>query len=227
MHLVANRDLSGQLTAAPQAHATLVADDAVQPAANGRRLPQVVKSPQCDQKCVLHRILGLESITKNGERGRGEPRPVTFEQGAKRGDITRFCRTYQFHVTNHGGLPVRRMRQRDKKFELLPPLAHLFFSDAAHEGARMKEVEMDIQLDGAVDELARFDGIGQAELVRRRDITPIELVEAAIARIERLNPLLNAVVTFEFERALDAERRGPPAGPFMGVPYLLKDLAIE
>lgn len=86
---------------------------------------------------------------------------------------------------------------------------------------------MDIQLEGSVAELARLDGVGQAELVRRGEMTTVELVEAAIARIEHLNPLLNAVVTCEFERALDAAHRGLPTGPFTGVPYLLKDLAIE
>jgi len=91
----------------------------------------------------------------------------------------------------------------------------------------MKEVGMGIQVTGSVNELARLDAVGQADLVRRGDVTAVELVEAAIARIERLNPLLNAVVTCEFERALDAARRGLPAGPFTGVPYLLKDLAIE
>jgi amidase len=64
-------------------------------------------------------------------------------------------------------------------------------------------------------------------LVRRGEISAVELVEAAIARIERLNPLLNAVVIREYERALDAARRAIPAGPFTGVPYLLKDLAVE
>lgn len=86
---------------------------------------------------------------------------------------------------------------------------------------------MGIQVAAVVDELARLDAVGQAELVRRGEITPVELIEAAIVRIERLNPLLNAVVICEFERALDAARRGLPSGPFTGVPYLLKDLAIE
>jgi amidase len=91
----------------------------------------------------------------------------------------------------------------------------------------MKEFAMGIPWDGSGDDLARLDAFGQAALVRQGEITPVELVEAAIARIERLNPLLNAVVTCEFERALDTARRGLPTGPFTGVPYLLKDLAIE
>ena len=53
-----------------------------------------------------------------------------------------------------------------------------------------------------------------------------ELVEAAIERIEALNPTLNAVVTPMFERALRPRGRSP-TGPFAGVPYLLKDLACE
>ena len=69
-----------------------------------------------------------------------------------------------------------------------------------------------------------LDATAQAELVRRREVQPIELVEAAIERIERLNPTLNAVVTPMFQQARDAARAGPSAGPFTGVPFLLKDL---
>lgn len=86
---------------------------------------------------------------------------------------------------------------------------------------------MGIPVAAAAGELARVDAVGQAELVRRGEIAPLELVEAAIARIETLDPLLNAVVLREYERALAAVRRGLPMGPFTGVPYLLKDLAIE
>lgn len=73
-------------------------------------------------------------------------------------------------------------------------------------------------------ELARLDALGQAELIRRGEATPIELVEAAIARIEALNPTINAVVTSLFERARAEARRPLPAGPLAGVPFLLKDL---
>jgi amidase len=75
-------------------------------------------------------------------------------------------------------------------------------------------------------ELERLDGTAQADLVRRGEVTSVELVEAAIGRIERMNPVLNAVVTTTFESALDAARANP-AGSFGGVPYLLKDLALE
>ena len=76
------------------------------------------------------------------------------------------------------------------------------------------------------DELALLDATAQAELVRAGQVSAVELTEAAIDRIETLNPELNAVVTPAYEQALAAARtvRG---GPFAGVPYLLKDLACE
>jgi amidase len=75
-----------------------------------------------------------------------------------------------------------------------------------------------------VTDLARLDALGQAELVRRREITAVELVQAAIARIEAVNPKLNAVVTPLFEQALQEARRPLPDGPLAGVPFLLKDI---
>jgi amidase len=78
------------------------------------------------------------------------------------------------------------------------------------------------------DELAMLDATAQAELVRRKEVTPLELVDAAIARIERLNPTLNAVVTPLFGAARAAAASATvPAGPFRGVPFLLKDLDIN
>lgn len=74
------------------------------------------------------------------------------------------------------------------------------------------------------EELAALDATAQAELVRTGQAKPIELVEAAIARIERLNPALNAVVTPMFEQARDAARGSVLQGPFQGVPFVLKDL---
>jgi amidase len=73
-------------------------------------------------------------------------------------------------------------------------------------------------------ELAHLDAIAQAELVRTRQVQPLELVEAAIDRIERVNPALNAVVTPMFDEARRAAAGKLPEGPFRGVPYLLKDL---
>jgi len=74
-------------------------------------------------------------------------------------------------------------------------------------------------------EIGDRDATGQAEAVRRGDVSPRELVDEAIRRIERLNPTLNAVIHEHFERAR-AEAAGTlPDGPFRGVPFLLKDLA--
>lgn len=70
---------------------------------------------------------------------------------------------------------------------------------------------------------AHLDATAQADLVRRKQIHPRELVAAAIARIERLNPRLNAVVTPLFDSARAAAEQ-PLAGPFAGVPLLLKDM---
>jgi amidase len=76
----------------------------------------------------------------------------------------------------------------------------------------------------AEDEFARLDALGQAELVRSGVVSARELAEAAIRRIENLNPVLNAVVATDFERALERCDRALPEGPFTGVPFLLKDL---
>jgi len=70
------------------------------------------------------------------------------------------------------------------------------------------------------------DATSLAELVRRGEMTSRELVEAAIARIELRDPVLNAVVWRRFEEAL-VDARAPQAGPFTGVPYLIKDLTPE
>src|SRR5215469_6250031 len=74
------------------------------------------------------------------------------------------------------------------------------------------------------DELALLDATAQADLVHRKQITPLELVDAAIARIEKLNPSFCAVVTPMFENARDSALGPLPNGPFRGVPFLLKDL---
>jgi amidase len=74
------------------------------------------------------------------------------------------------------------------------------------------------------DEFATFDATAQAELVRRKEVKPIELVEAAIKRIERINPTINAVITPMYELARAAAADALPDGPFTGVPFLLKDL---
>lgn len=73
-------------------------------------------------------------------------------------------------------------------------------------------------------ELAELDATAQAELVRKKEVKPIESVDAAIERIERVNPTINAVVTPMFDEARAAANGELPDGPFTGVPFLLKDL---
>jgi len=73
-------------------------------------------------------------------------------------------------------------------------------------------------------EYDQYDGLGLAELIRTRQISTAEVCEAAVARIERINPKINAVVTPLFESARRTIALGPPAGAFHGVPFLLKDL---
>ena len=73
-------------------------------------------------------------------------------------------------------------------------------------------------------DLAFLDATDQAELVRRGEASPIELVDAAIARIEGLNDELNAVIHPLFDRARAAAGGALPDGPFRGVPIVVKDL---
>jgi amidase len=74
------------------------------------------------------------------------------------------------------------------------------------------------------DDFAHLDATAQADLVRRGSASPRELVDAAIARIEALNPKLNAVIHPLFERARrQAASPDLPNGPFRGVPLLVKD----
>ena len=73
-------------------------------------------------------------------------------------------------------------------------------------------------------EYSKYDGLGLAELVRSKQVTPEELLEEAIARVEAHNPKLNAVVRKLYEPAKAAANGDLPNGPFRGVPFLLKDL---
>jgi amidase len=75
-----------------------------------------------------------------------------------------------------------------------------------------------------VNEIESLDATEQAELVRSARVKPAELVEAAMARIERVDPALNAVVARISEEPTTASDPEPPDGPFAGVPFLLKDL---
>jgi amidase len=73
------------------------------------------------------------------------------------------------------------------------------------------------------DDYCHYDGLGLAELIRKRELQPTEVLEAAILRAEKLNPELNAIVTPLYDLA---HRRAKErlSGPFAGVPFLLKDV---
>ena len=73
-------------------------------------------------------------------------------------------------------------------------------------------------------ELTWLDATAQAELVRSGEVSPKELVEGAIARVEAVNPELDAVIRTRFDEARSAAADVLPAGPFTGVPILFKDL---
>ena len=78
------------------------------------------------------------------------------------------------------------------------------------------------------DEFAGLDAISQAELIRGGEVSPLELVERSIDRIEALNPKLNAVIHPLFEKARkQAADLAAGDAPFRGVPIVVKDLVLE
>jgi amidase len=75
-----------------------------------------------------------------------------------------------------------------------------------------------------VGEAIWLDATAQADLVRRGEVSPRELAEAAIARIEAVNPKLDAVIRTRFDEARREAEGGLADGPFRGVPILFKDI---
>src|ERR1700688_4057327 len=78
----------------------------------------------------------------------------------------------------------------------------------------------------AFKEYSSYDGLGLAELVRNKQVTPGELLDEAIARTAKVDPQINAVVVKHYDYAQRHIENGLPDGPFTGVPFLLKDLDI-
>lgn len=76
----------------------------------------------------------------------------------------------------------------------------------------------------SLSDYENYDGLGLAELVHNGDVTPAELVEEAIRRIETHNSKLNAVINKLYKQARDTAKSDLPDGPFKGVPFLMKDL---
>lgn len=79
----------------------------------------------------------------------------------------------------------------------------------------------------APDPLDSLDGMALAELVRKGETTPGELLDGTLRRIEERNPALNALVRVLEGDARRSIAKGLPDGPFRGVPFLLKDLVAE
>jgi len=77
------------------------------------------------------------------------------------------------------------------------------------------------------DHYEQYDGLGLAELVKRRELTPGDLLDAALARVEQLNPKLHAVCGLAIAAARDSLADHAVDGPFAGVPFLLKDITAS
>lgn len=73
-------------------------------------------------------------------------------------------------------------------------------------------------------EYEQYDALGLADLVKRKEVTPEELLEAAIERVEARNPAVNAVTMKLYDYGRKAIADGLPEGTFRGVPFLMKDL---
>ena len=74
------------------------------------------------------------------------------------------------------------------------------------------------------DDLSTMDATAMAELVSSGEASPLELVDAAIERVEAVNGEINAVIHPLYEEAREAAAGEVPDGPFKGVPFVLKDL---
>src|ERR1700722_3448701 len=71
------------------------------------------------------------------------------------------------------------------------------------------------------------DAVGLAALISSGQVSATEVVGAALARLEAVNPKLNAVTLELGQAALASVRDGAPTGPLAGVPYLIKDLGAQ
>lgn len=81
-------------------------------------------------------------------------------------------------------------------------------------------------LSGLAGEYDKYDGLGLAELIAKKQVTPVELLTAARERVELLNPKLNALCHLFFDKAEAQISEDLGTGPFRGVPFVLKDLGM-
>ena len=79
---------------------------------------------------------------------------------------------------------------------------------------------------GLADEYYKYDGLGLAELIAKKQLTPLELLNAVRQRVELLNPKLNALCHLFYDKAEAQIDQELGTGPFRGVPFVLKDLGM-
>lgn len=84
-----------------------------------------------------------------------------------------------------------------------------------------------VRLSGFAAEYDQYDGLGLASLIAKRQITPLELLNAVRQRLDSVNPKINAVAHVFFDKAEAQIKQGLPNGPFAGVPFVLKDLGQQ
>jgi amidase/6-aminohexanoate-cyclic-dimer hydrolase len=99
-------------------------------------------------------------------------------------------------------------------------------SDAASDPSTLESGDP-VRLSGLAAEYDQYDGLGLAALVATRQISPLELLNSVRKRLEAINPKLNAVAHFFFDKAEAQIKQGLPDGPFKGVPFVLKDLGQQ
>lgn len=102
----------------------------------------------------------------------------------------------------------------------------LFLSGMSSSSALIPILSLSGHAPGKTD-LSQMDGLAMAELVRKRKISPRELLEYSIERIESLNPQLNAIAHRFYDQARHTIKNELVTGPFTGVPFLTKDLSFD
>lgn len=78
-----------------------------------------------------------------------------------------------------------------------------------------------------ISEYAKYDGLGLAELVKQKEVKPEELLNLSVEAIRKVNPELNSIISVLKEEGLKEINKGLPEGPFTGVPFLIKEMALH
>ena len=75
-------------------------------------------------------------------------------------------------------------------------------------------------------EYINYDALGLVNLIRKKEITPSEIIDISLRAIEQINPKINAIIGNLEKETEDALKRNNPNKPFSGVPFLIKDLGF-